>query len=556
MSTQGGKRGLAREKGRETGCQEGQVLLDLIALLDERRQEIAVDWAEVIHQEMPDTFYGQRPLDEIVENDLVALDMLKDVLRGADSLPTDLANLPEPSAYLRQGMPVTEFMQAAWLCKQVLTPIVTAAFPPDSPGGPEALHRMEAGVAKFAALVVGEYAALLTQYNEEQHRRTELMLDMARAVSASLELKDVLRRAARGIASAAGGIHSSICLIEDDNVTGTLWAGTETLSPVQLRFLGPAGQRAVNLSESTFVRRVLDEKKVVIWPDVQNDPTVGDDIRSLGLRSVIGVPCAVTKRILAVAFVIDTTAPSTFTPDQIELALGVANVVAPAIENARLHQKVAQLAVAEERARLAQEIHDQLAQTMGAMQFYVSLIDDLLAQQQFSQAQAGLSVLHGMIDQANVDVREAIFNLRSMASLQVCGLAALQTYLAAYEQRYGLTVDLHADEEAAGVLVGETGLHAFRILQEALTNVRKHGKTCCARVGLEREGAWVRISVLDEGEGFDPATVNDLDPKGFGLQVMRERAEKIGGTLSVVSQPGQGTSLVLRVPYPQKQGPA
>jgi signal transduction histidine kinase len=186
----------------------------------------------------------------------------------------------------------------------------------------------------------------------------------------------------------------------------------------------------------------------------------------------------------------------------------------------------------------------------------VSLIDDLLVQQQLSQAQAGLSVLHNMIDQANVDVREAIFNLRSMASLQMCGLAALQTYLAAYEQRYGLVVDLQADEEAAGVLVGETGLHTFRILQEALTNVRKHGKTCRAQVGLERDGSWVRITVQDEGQGFDTVAVRDRDPKGFGLQVMRERAGKVGGALSVESQLGQGTRLVLRVPYPQKQGPA
>ena len=86
--------------------------------------------------------------------------------------------------------------------------------------------------------------------------------------------------------------------------------------------------------------------------------------------------------------------------------------------------------------------------------------------------------------------------------------------------------------------------------------MRKHGKTACARVDLEREGPWVRISVQDEGQGFDPALVRDQDPRGFGLQVMRERAERVGGTLSIESQPGRGTRVVLRVPYPQKQGPA
>ena len=257
-------------------------------------------------------------------------------------------------------------------------------------------------------------------------------------------------------------------------------------------------------------------------------------------------------RVLGVAVVFSCDAPQTFTEAQIELAVGIASVVAPAIENARLHQKIPQLAIAEERARLAQELHDDVVQTLAATQFYASLAGDLLEQNELPRAKAALSALREMISQAYVGVREAIFDLRSMASLQVCGLTALQSYLAHYEQRYGLDVCLEADGEAAGVLAGAPGVQVFRILQEALGNVRKHGQTAQARVDLQREGPWVRISVQDDGQGFDPALVADQETPHFGLQIMRERAEKVGGTLCVESQPGRGTLVVLRVPFPQR----
>ena len=100
------------------------------------------------------------------------------------------------------------------------------------------MHRMEAGVAKFAALVVGEYAGLLTEHIDEQRLRTELMLDMARAVSASLELPDVLRRAARGIASAAGGRHSSICLLDEEVLPARCGPAPRGLFPRAVAVLG------------------------------------------------------------------------------------------------------------------------------------------------------------------------------------------------------------------------------------------------------------------------------------------------------------------------------
>ena len=543
---------MAHDTGRE--AEQGQVLQRLVALLREKRNEIATAWVEVIRREMAGSDYGRRPTEEIRENNLLSIDLLHELLLGAESIPSKWQDLLQVPVYLQQGPRVDEIMQAVRLWRRVLAPFISEAFSPGTPSTHEAMLRADVGLNLFAAVVAEFVGVRTTEYLAEQQRRTALLLEMARTASASLELQDVLRRAAGGIASAAGAAHSSICLVEDGGDTGMLWPGAPPSLPPVVQFYGPTGQRPVHLNETTFVRRVLDEKKVVIWPDVQKDPTVGAELRALGIQSVLGVPCAINERILAVAFAVEMDTPRSFTADQVEMALGVANVVAPAIDNARLHNKVAQMAITEERTRLAQELHDQLAQTLGAMQFYSSLIADSLAQQQIPQAQAGLSALQDMIDEAHVDVREAIFNLRSMASLQMCGLAALQSYLATYEQRYGLAVHLCADAEAAGVMVGSAGVQTFRILQEALTNVRKHGRTARARVDLEREGRWVSITVQDEGQGFDPASVGDQDPAGFGLQVMRERAEKVGGTLCVESQPGRGTRVVLRVPYSAGQG--
>ncbi|HNS53006.1 MAG TPA: GAF domain-containing sensor histidine kinase [Anaerolineae bacterium] len=542
------------EGGPQPGLGRDQVVQGLVDLLRQRRGEVAAAWVDVICRKMAGTDYGRRPPEEILENNLTSVDLLIEFLQGTDTIPPTWEGQLQFPDYLLQGPRVDEIMEAVRLWRPILGLLVAETFPAGAPSTQEALLRLESSLNLFAAVVVELVGAQTTEYLAEQQRRTALMLEMARTASASLDLEEVLRRAARSIASAAGVESSSICLIDEEGPTGTLLPGATPTTLTAAHFYGAGGQRAVNLGESTFVRRVLEEKRAVIWQDVQNDPTVGDELRALGMRLVIGVPCAINERVLAVAFAVTSNPHQLLTAGQVEMAQGVANVVAPAIENARLHHRVGQMSTLEERARLAQELHDRLAQTLGAMQFYTSLISESLEQGQVSQAQAGLSLLRQAVDEAHVDVREAIFNLRSMASLQMCGLAALQSYLSAYEQRYGVAVQLRADPEAAGVLVGEAGAQAFRILQEALTNVRKHGQTARARVDLQREGTWASITIQDEGQGFDPVLVRDQDPAGFGLQVMRERALRVGGTLSVESQPGQGTRVVLRVPCPEGVG--
>jgi nitrate/nitrite-specific signal transduction histidine kinase len=230
------------------------------------------------------------------------------------------------------------------------------------------------------------------------------------------------------------------------------------------------------------------------------------------------------------------------------LALGIANAVAPAIENARLYQRVEQLAVLEERARLAREIHDDVAQVLGALQLKVSLLDDLLSGDKITQARASLPELQDMISEAYTGVRELVFNLRAVALPTAGLLPSLQEYLADYRLHYTLDVSLEADADAAALLDGNRSVQVIRIIQEALTNARRHAQAGHAWVRIERLGERVSVSVEDDGQGFDPSGAFSADQPHFGLQVMRERAEKVCGRLAVNSRPGAGTRVELCLP--------
>jgi signal transduction histidine kinase len=256
----------------------------------------------------------------------------------------------------------------------------------------------------------------------------------------------------------------------------------------------------------------------------------------------------VKGRVLAVAFVATTDRHHLFTRDEIDLLWGIANVVGLAIKNALLYRKAEQLAVLQERARLSREIHDELAQRLGAMQLMVSLTGEYLAHEQVSQASAVITRLRTTLSEAYGDLRDVIYDLRTVISSNMGFLDALREYLADYRSHYGMEISLEADGGDESGLTGRAQVQVFRIIQEALTNVRKHAQAKQVRIRTVRQGDQMQISVEDDGQGFDPSGVSAESGTCFGLLVMHERAESIGGTLTVESQIGAGTRIVIRCP--------
>ena len=226
--------------------------------------------------------------------------------------------------------------------------------------------------------------------------------------------------------------------------------------------------------------------------------------------------------------------------DELDLLYTVGALVSLAVERTRLAARSAQLAAAEERNRLAREIHDTLAQSLAAIAMRLETADALAessSSRLIDAVQHALALTRSTLDEA----RRSVMDLRA-APLEGRTLTeALQALAAEFD---GLRVDVTCDGTLSALPPAvEIGL--YRIAREALTNVVRHARATRAAVTLERADGGVRMCVTDDGQGFD---LTQVGPGHFGLIGATERARLLGGTLRVDSASGVGTTIEVRVP--------
>jgi signal transduction histidine kinase len=174
----------------------------------------------------------------------------------------------------------------------------------------------------------------------------------------------------------------------------------------------------------------------------------------------------------------------------------------------------------------------------------------MLLDQDASRAAAQLDRVQELAQDALAEMRSLIRQLRPKTVAELGLVPALQQHVAERQSRDGLHVVLQVDGERR--LPGETEEALFRVVQEALNNVVKHAQTDQAEVCLELRGETISVTVEDRGVGFDPAGV-DSDASHLGLTSMHERVKALGGSLSVESQPQQGTRIQIKVPGVAKE---
>ena len=245
---------------------------------------------------------------------------------------------------------------------------------------------------------------------------------------------------------------------------------------------------------------------------------------------------------------IGATGERTFGVDDLETLASLANQAAIALENARLQGRLRELAVVAERERIAREMHDGLAQVLGYVNTKSQAVGSLLAAERVAEAQAQLDELAAAARSVYVDVREAILGLRSPIAAD--GLvAALEAYAGPFAAASKLAVSVETSPEARRVeLAPEVEIQAFRVLQEALTNVRKHAEATRVLVRAAVADGSLALSVADDGRGLEGSPPGSGDWPRYGLTAMRERSEAIGATLQFDSQAGGGTIVRLVVP--------
>ena len=261
-----------------------------------------------------------------------------------------------------------------------------------------------------------------------------------------------------------------------------------------------------------------------------------------GLRYHASIPLYFQDKPLGI---MNVTGPEwrKLTSDELQLLSTIGYQVGIAIERARLAENATRLARAEERTRIAREIHDTLAQGLTAIALNIEGAMHRLETRP-DQARERLERALAMARENLEEARRSVLDLRTTSRLEGKPLAeALAGVARSFTSDTGVPVHVQATNIGRLPLRVESEL--FRIAQEALTNVRKHARARKVEIALRRRGSKLTLSVWDDGRGFSTRVRR---PESHGLVGMRERAKLLGGRLHVSSAPGKGTRVVATVP--------
>jgi two-component system nitrate/nitrite sensor histidine kinase NarX len=226
-----------------------------------------------------------------------------------------------------------------------------------------------------------------------------------------------------------------------------------------------------------------------------------------------------------------------------DLLDALASHLASGLESLRAAALEREAAVGEERALLARELHDSIAQSLAFLKIQLQLLRSASQKSQADKVQTALDELDAGLRESISDVRELLVHFRTRTNT-VDIETALQETLQKFKHQTGLTSHFEVSGEGLP-LPADVQVQVLHVVQEALSNVRKHSRASQVSVEVSKGAEW-RFVVRDDGQGFSgnpPGQTNHV-----GLKIMQERANRIGATVQVRSATGQGTTVVLELP--------
>jgi signal transduction histidine kinase len=291
---------------------------------------------------------------------------------------------------------------------------------------------------------------------------------------------------------------------------------------------------------------IIREGRSYLIPDITNDPRrAGFPPGHPAMHSFIGVPIVVRGIPVGNLYLTDRRDKRPFGDDDLELVEVFARHAAIAVENARLHERIGQLAVVDERERIGRELHDGIIQSIYAVSLGLEDAADEAAEDPEAmrvRVDRAIDALHATIR----DLRNYIFGLRPELLLQaglVGGLSAL-----ADEVHVNSLIDIEV--EAKGIddlrVTLEATHELLSIAREALSNVVRHAQASRARIEVVVVGPHLRLAVIDNGRGMPAEPVAGAEH--FGLGNMRDRARSLDGDLHIERGMPRGTRIIITVP--------
>jgi signal transduction histidine kinase len=368
----------------------------------------------------------------------------------------------------------------------------------------------------------------------DARRRFEALDAATVAISQELSLERVLqiivdsvrplvaaRYAAMGISDELGAIERFI---------------TSGISDAERRAIGPLPRGHGLLGE---VIRAGQARRV---PDIATSPLrVGFPPHHPVMHSFLGVPVRVEGRVIGNLYLTDKAGGAPFDEEDQSLVESFARHAGLAIHNARMHEELRQLAVLQERERIAQDLHDGSIQSLYAVSLALEDTEELMRADPDTASQRidhAIETIHGTIS----EIREFIMSLDQEARSSVDLMSGLAALCEDFERSTLIGVSLTSDPGVS--LDPDASLQLIQLTREALSNVARHAQSASVRIDVAEHQDRLRLTIIDDGRGFDPSAPRQTGH--HGLSNMHARAEALGGTLHIESGP-EGTRVTFEI---------
>lgn len=372
---------------------------------------------------------------------------------------------------------------------------------------------------------------MLEQRITDRSRELSVLYDVMAVVNASLDLETILHNSLDRVLALMGCQVGAIHLLE--KTRGVLCLAASHGIPADIA----NDIESVPVGNS-LAGRVVEKDAPLVVPVIANGPQSLPVLPAAANQTYLGVPVRARGEVLGVLSLIGKTGRQ-FSNEEVSLLVSIADEVGVAVENARLYRQAEQLAIVKERERLARELHDSVTQSLYSLTLLSEAGRQLAAAGDFQYTEKYLGRVGEISQQALKEMRLLVYELRPLVLQQEGLVGALQQRLDAVEKRAGVDAQLVVEGKIHLSMSAEEAL--YRVAQEALNNALKHAAPTRVTVCVRAKGDQVELEVIDNGKGFDPYSVGDKG--GMGLVNIRERVEKLGGTLEILSRPAEGTDV-------------
>ncbi len=401
-----------------------------------------------------------------------------------------------------------------------------------------------------------------TQDQPSEGKRYQELLALSRvsaAISGLWDLDAVLKVALDNVLKIMKGTIGGILLLDEP---------TQTLSYHIHQGLSENYVKQMRLSLGEGIAgRVAQTGKAILLEDISIDPRVAhpDLVSTEGLKAFICVPIRAKDNVLGVINVASHR-PHRFTSKDLHLLHSIGDQLGVAIQQAKLYERLRkareryrkltrQLLVAQEdeRKRLASELHDETSQTLSGLTLQLQALTEMAGKSNVDTELINrLQKVQSLAVQVHTEVRRLMADLRP-SLLDTLGLVPAIRQLADTRLR-PLNINVSVETKGRERRLdpeAETGL--FRVAQGSIGNIIEHSQAKNVTISLEYKDSELVLHITDDGQGFDVSSVTDVEEsgRGRGLFSMRERVMLLGGTASVESKIGRGTTVWARVPMVQ-----